>query len=80
MKEPGYYTTLIGDEAVKLISEQDGQKPFFIYFASLAPHAPFQVSDAISNDTKVQLERPPIMIAALKQIVGSVATRKGAAR
>ena len=42
LNEEGYYTTLIGDEAVKLIEEQNGSKPFFLYFASLAPHAPYQ--------------------------------------
>ena len=42
IKEDGYYTTLIGNEAVKLIDEQDASRPFFLYFASLAPHAPFQ--------------------------------------
>ena len=42
LKEPGYYMTLIGDEAVKLIGEQDSKTPFFLYFASLAPHAPYQ--------------------------------------
>jgi arylsulfatase A-like enzyme len=41
-KEDGYVTRLIGDEAVKLIGEQDGKQPFFLYFASLAPHAPYQ--------------------------------------
>ena len=43
LKEKGYYTTLIGDDAVKLIDQQDGNTPFFLYFASLAPHAPYQV-------------------------------------
>jgi arylsulfatase A-like enzyme len=42
VKEDGYYTTLIGDEAVKLINQQDSKNPFFLYFASLAPHAPYQ--------------------------------------
>jgi arylsulfatase A-like enzyme len=41
-KEEEYYTTLIGNEAVKLIDEQDAAHPFFLYFASLAPHAPYQ--------------------------------------
>ena len=45
LKEPGYYTTLIGDDAVKLINQQDPTKPFFLYFASLAPHAPFQAPE-----------------------------------
>lgn len=40
--EDGYYTELIGDEAVKLIHQHDQSKPFFLYFASLAPHTPLQ--------------------------------------
>ncbi len=40
--ENGYVTSLIGDEAVRLIEKQDKSKPFFLYFASLAPHAPYQ--------------------------------------
>jgi arylsulfatase A-like enzyme len=49
LKEQGYYTALIGNEAVKLIEEQDPSKPFFLYFASLAPHAPYQVPDKYLN-------------------------------
>jgi len=42
LKEEGYHTALIGDEAVKLIEAQDAAKPFFLYFAALAVHAPLQ--------------------------------------
>ncbi|MCA9056401.1 MAG: arylsulfatase [Planctomycetaceae bacterium] len=42
LKEEGYYLDLIGDEAVKLIGEHDPPQPMFLYFASLAPHAPYQ--------------------------------------
>jgi arylsulfatase A-like enzyme len=42
LKEEGYYTEQIGDEAVGLIERHDTSKPMFLYFASLAPHAPFQ--------------------------------------
>ena len=49
LKEQGYYTTLIGNEAVKLIERQDPSKPFFLYFASLAPHAPYQVPEEYLN-------------------------------
>ncbi len=42
LKEKGYYTQLIGDDAVRLISEHDTSKPLFLYFASLAPHAPYE--------------------------------------
>jgi arylsulfatase A-like enzyme len=41
-QEKTYYLTLIGDEAVREIDAQDKNKPFFLYFASLAPHAPYQ--------------------------------------
>ena len=45
-EEGGYYTNQIGNEAVKLIEQQDPAKPFFLYFASMAPHAPYQVPDS----------------------------------
>ena len=46
LKEEGYYTTLIGDEAVRLIERQDPKKPLFLYVASLAVHAPLQATKA----------------------------------
>ncbi len=46
LKERGYYMDLIGDEAVKLIGKHDKSKPMFLYFASLAPHAPYQAPKA----------------------------------
>lgn len=42
LKEDGYYMDLIGDEAVRLIGQQDPSKPFFLYFASLAVHTPYE--------------------------------------
>jgi arylsulfatase A-like enzyme len=42
LKESGYYTTLIGNEAVNVIKSHDTSKPLFLYVASLAPHAPYQ--------------------------------------
>ena len=59
-QESGYYLDLIGDEAIKLIEKQDTSKPFFLYFASLAPHAPYQAkksdeahyADTIKNPTR----------------------------
>ncbi len=41
-KEDGYFTTLIGNEAVNIINNHDTAKPLFLYVASLAPHAPYQ--------------------------------------
>ena len=42
LKEDGYYTTLIGNEAVSLIEHHDTSEPLFLYVASLAAHAPYQ--------------------------------------
>jgi arylsulfatase A-like enzyme len=52
LKEQGYYTTLIGNDAVRLIDEQDGKQPFFLYFASLGPHAPYQAPQAAIDEYK----------------------------
>ena len=54
LKEEGYYTDLIGDDAVKLIDQQDGKQPFFLYFASLAPHAPYQAPQAAIDKYKIR--------------------------
>ncbi|MCF1708648.1 arylsulfatase [Tabrizicola sp. J26] len=40
--EAGYDNILFGDEAVKVIKEQDGKEPFFLYLAFTAPHTPYQ--------------------------------------
>ena len=42
LQEEGYCTEQIGAEAVSLIEKHDPGKPMFLYFASLAPHAPWQ--------------------------------------
>ena len=46
LKEDGYYTDLIGSEAVSIIDHHDTSKPLFLYVASLAPHAPYQAPQA----------------------------------
>jgi len=42
VKEEGYATKLIGDDAVKYINEQDPSKPFYLYLTFNAPHTPYQ--------------------------------------
>ncbi len=42
LKQRGYSTTLIGDEAVKLIDEHDPAAPLFLYLAFNAAHTPYQ--------------------------------------
>jgi arylsulfatase A-like enzyme len=42
VKEEGYVTTLLGQDAAKLIQEHDPKTPLFLYLAFTAPHAPYQ--------------------------------------
>lgn len=42
LKEGGYVTTLIGDDAVRFVDRQSANKPFFMYVAFTAPHTPYQ--------------------------------------
>jgi len=42
VEEPGYSTTLHGDEAVRLIQAHDPAKPLFLYLAFNAVHTPYQ--------------------------------------
>ena len=76
LRENGYYTNLIGDDAVKLIDRQDGSKPFFLYFASLAPHAPYQAPESDIDQYKSvpdKLRRTySAMITALDDQVGRI--------
>ena len=43
--EKGYTTTLLGNDAVKLIEQQDGKKPFYLYLTFNAPHTPYQAPE-----------------------------------
>jgi arylsulfatase A-like enzyme len=42
VKEKGYTTTLLGNDAVKLITEHDPTVPLYLYLAFNAPHTPYQ--------------------------------------
>ncbi len=76
-QEKGYYLDLIGDEAVKLIEKQGKAKPFFLYFASLAPHAPYQAKKADEDRYAESIKDPTrrtyaAMITSLDDQVGSI--------
>ncbi len=42
LEQQGYVTTLLGDDAVRLIGEHDPATPLFLYLAFTAPHTPYQ--------------------------------------
>jgi arylsulfatase A-like enzyme len=42
VEEEGYATTLLGDEAVRVVEGHDPGTPLFLYLAFTAPHAPYQ--------------------------------------
>ena len=44
VQEEGYSTTLLGNDAVKLIDAHDAAKPLFLYLAFNAPHTPYQAT------------------------------------
>ena len=46
LKEEGYVTTLIGNDAVRRIQAHDVRKPLFLYLAFTAPHSPYQAPKA----------------------------------
>jgi arylsulfatase A-like enzyme len=77
LKQDGYYTQLIGDEADRMIASHDTSKPLFLYVASLAPHAPFQAPQkdigAYRNTIDDPLRRTyAAMITSLDAQVGRI--------
>ena len=79
LKENGYFTTLIGNEAVKIIENHDISKPVFLYVASLAAHAPYQAPkqdiDAYKSAAgDVHRHTYAAMITSLDTQVGRIVT------
>jgi len=58
LRETGYHTAQIGDEAVKLIEKHDTAKPLFLYFAALAVHSPLQAPQAEIDAYQQQFPDP----------------------
>lgn len=52
LKEEGYATELLGEDAVKLIKEHDTKTPLFLYLAFTAPHAPYQAPEKYLDEYK----------------------------
>jgi len=49
VREKGYTTQLLGDDAVKYVNAQDPNKPFYLYLTFNAPHTPYQAPKEYIN-------------------------------
>jgi arylsulfatase A-like enzyme len=76
VKEKGYTTTLIGQDAARLIEKHDPGTPLYLYLAFNAPHTPYQAPKEYI-DRYGQIEDPTrrtyaAMISCLDDEVGRV--------
>ena len=75
-QDKGYATTLLGDEAVRVIEQTQGKKPFFLYLPFNAPHTPLQApAEYVKRYSHIaQKERRmyAAMITCLDEQVGRV--------
>lgn len=76
IKEEGYATTLLGNDAVRIINEHNTQKPLFLYLAFTAPHAPYQAPkkylDQYADIKDTAHQTYAAMITALDEQIGRV--------
>jgi len=76
IKEQGYVTQLLGDDAVRVIERHDPKRPLFLYLAFTAPHAPYQAPKAYL-DRYAHIANPDrrayaAMITAMDDQIGRV--------
>lgn len=75
--DQGYSTTILADEAVRLINQRDKAKPLFLYLAFNAVHAPHQVPPKYV-EPYAHLKEPRRtyagMVAAMDEAIGRVLT------
>ena len=76
VREKGYTTQLIGEDAVKYINAQDRNKPFYLYLTFNAPHTPYQAPQEYIDRYK-NIEEPTRrtyagMVACMDDEIGHV--------
>jgi arylsulfatase A-like enzyme len=49
VKEKGYTTTLLGQDAARLIEQHDSSRPLYLYLTFNAPHTPYQAPQEYIN-------------------------------
>jgi arylsulfatase B len=67
VREQGYTTQLLGNDAVKYINAQDLNKPFYLYLTFNAPHTPYQAP-------KEYIDRYPNIEDATRRIYAGMVT------
>jgi len=76
LNEKGYVTTLLGQDAVRVIDRHDPQKPLFMYLAFTSPHTPYQAPkeylDQYKNVQDPQRRAYSAMITAMDEQIGKV--------
>lgn len=76
VREEGYATTLLGDEAIRLIEAHDPSVPLFLYVAFNAPHRPLQVPEeeleAYANIAQDQRRTFAAMVTVMDRQVGRI--------
>ena len=76
VNEPGYVTTLIGQDAVRVIAAHDPKVPLFLYLTFTAPHAPYQAPqtylDRYQNIADPTRRAYAAMISAMDDEIGKV--------
>ncbi len=84
VREEGYTTALLGDDAVRYIEAQSPEKPFYLYLAFNAPHTPYMAPQEYV-EKYAHIEDPTrrtyaAMVDCLDENIGKVITsleRKG---
>ena len=76
VREEGYTTTLLGNDAVRLIENHDRSTPLYLYLTFNAPHTPYQAPQEYIDRYK-HIEEPTrrvyaAMVACLDDQVGRV--------
>lgn len=76
VKEEGYVTTLLGQDAAKLIENHDPNTPLFLYLTFTAPHAPYQAPQEYLDQYKhvptSNRQAYSAMVTALDDEIGRV--------
>ncbi len=79
LREAGYSTDLLTKEALRLLDQDKGDKPFFLYLALNAPHTPLQYPPGAANsyDNIKNMDRRVYaqMLTHVDDSIGQVLTR-----